>query len=533
MKQSVATQQRFWLVFLLFLHTVNTYMDRVCISAAKGSMEKDISGLDDQMMGYVFGIFAVGYALFQIPAGWFSDRAGPRRALTVVVIVWSVFTALTGAVYTAVSLLVVRFLFGVGEAGAYPGATRALYSWLPAKERGLGQGIFHSGARVGAAASLVLMPLLIEAIGWRMTFVVNAAIGLVWGVVWWLWYRNEPWEHPHVNQAEVELIRQGLAEESAKEKSRVPYIQVVTSANVLLAMFQYAASNITFFISITWLQPYLKESWGAEYAYLASLPLLCGAVALWLSGYTVTAMHRLGMPVASRGLPAMIGYSLGAIGLLFCTHTAASSSVWPFILCFSLATFGVEMTLSPSWAFCMDIGGARSGAVSAAMNMVGNMGAAVSAVAFPFFVANVTIPGIADTTGTANSFFVFAATMNLLAVGAWVFMNPRRSLKAISTAALKLRLLLFLLIIVLVVAALLYTKFLLPGKDEPESEKQTAAAEVLSPPMGATLGLATVRMQESASASSRRQPSWKTPFGTRRPGRSPTWPPRRSTHESS
>ncbi len=146
MEKVVATQQRYVLVLLLFLHTVNTYMDRVCISSAKGAMQSDISGLDDQMMGYVFGIFAIGYALFQIPAGWFSDRAGPRRALTIVVVVWSLFTALTGAVTTAISLLVVRFLFGVGEAGAYPGATRALYSWLPAKERGFGQGIFHSGA---------------------------------------------------------------------------------------------------------------------------------------------------------------------------------------------------------------------------------------------------------------------------------------------------------------------------------------------------------------------------------------------------
>ena len=157
MEKVVATQQRYVLVLLLFLHTVNTYMDRVCISSAKGAMQSDISGLDDQMMGYVFGIFAIGYALFQIPAGWFSDRAGPRRALTIVVVVWSLFTALTGAVTTAISLLIVRFLFGVGEAGAYPGATRALYSWLPAKERGFGQGIFHSGARVGAAAGAALV----------------------------------------------------------------------------------------------------------------------------------------------------------------------------------------------------------------------------------------------------------------------------------------------------------------------------------------------------------------------------------------
>lgn len=461
MDDTIASRQRFWLVFLLFLHTVNTYMDRVAISAAKGSMQEDIVGLDDQMMGYVFGIFAIGYALFQIPAGWFSDRAGPRRALTVVVIVWSIFTALTGAVFTAVSLLIVRFLFGVGEAGAYPGATRALYSWLPAKERGFGQGIFHSGARIGAAASLVMMPWLIDLIGWRLTFVANAVVGLVWGVVWWFWYRDEPSQHARVNASERELIRRGIEEAEPTDES-IPYIQVVTSVNVLLAMFQYASSNITFFISITWLQPYIRTTWGDNYAYLASLPLLCGAAALWVSGYAVTWLHRKGMPVLSRRLPAMCGYSLGAIGLILCTQAAGSNSVWLFIACFSLATFGVEMTLSPSWAFCMDIGGSRSGAVSAAMNMVGNMGAAVSAVAFPFFVANVTIPFFAPELGSANSFFVFAATMNVLAVVAWLFMNPLRKMRPLSRTALQTRLIVFLGLVVTVIAALIYTKLVLP-----------------------------------------------------------------------
>lgn len=467
--KSAASKQRFWLVFLLFLHTVNTYMDRVCISTAKDAMQNDISGLTDQMMGYVFGIFAIGYALFQIPAGWFSDKAGPRHALTIVVVIWSIFTALSGAVYTAVSLLVVRFLFGVGEAGAYPGATRALYSWLPAKERGLGQGIFHSGARIGSALSLLLMPMLIDAIGWRYTFFANAAIGGIWGIVWWVWYRNDPADHRSVNEAEVALIREGLQEELDREaENPIPYIQVVTSANVLLAMFQYAASNITFFISITWLQPYLKTTWGEEYAWLASLPLLCGAIALWLSGYLVTALHKKGMHVASRRLPAMVGYSLGAIGLLLCTQTAtADASVYVFVACFATAIFGVEMTLSPSWAFCMDIGGSRSGAVSAAMNMVGNLGAALSAVAFPFFVHKVTIPFFAETSGTANSFFVFAAIINTMAVAAWMFMNPTRQQTRLSDKQLHNRLALFVLLIIGVIASLIYVKFIFTPEAKP------------------------------------------------------------------
>ena len=455
-----ATRQRYLLVLLLFLHTVNTYMDRVCISAAKGPMQGDISGLTDQRMGYVFGIFAIGYALFQIPAGWFSDRAGPRRALTIVVIIWSVFTALTGAVFTAISLLVVRFLFGVGEAGAYPGATRALYSWLPAKERGIGQGIFHSGARVGAAISLVLMPAVISWIGWRWTFVANGGAGLVWAAVWWFWYRDDPQQHAATNDAEVDLIRRGIAEQEDTHQN-IPYIQIVTSANVLLAMFQYASSNITFFISITWLRPYIEDRWGSEAANLAALPLLVGAVALWISGSLVTFLHHRGMPVLSRRIPAMLGYTLGAIGLLLCTQTSESETVWPLILCFSIALFGVEMTLSPSWAFCMDIGGSRSGAVSGAMNMVGNMGAAISAVVFPYFVAHVTMPYVAEQVGTANSFFIFAAAMNVLAVIAWSFMNPLRQLQELTPKALRLRLVGFAILILIVVAALIYTKFLM------------------------------------------------------------------------
>ena len=459
MQEPAATRQRHWLVCLLFLHTVNTYMDRVCISAAKGSMQSDISGLDDQTMGWVFGVFAVGYALFQVPAGWYSDRAGPRIALTVVVVIWSLFTAATGFVYTAIGLLVVRFLFGVGEAGAYPGGTRALYSWLPARERGIGQGIFHSGARIGAAVSLILMPALIVAIGWRATFVANAVLGILWAIVWWRWYRDDPRDHARVNEAEVEHIRAGL-EEAESSAARVPYVQVVTSANVLLAMFQYAASNVTFFISITWIQPYITDTWGAEYAQVASIPLLAGAIALWGSGSFVTWLHQRGWTVLSRRLPAMLGYALGAIGLLLSTQTVQSESVWPFIATFSIAIFGVEMTLSPSWAFCMDIGGARSGAVSGAMNMVGNLGAALSAVAFPWFVAKITVPGLAPELGTASSFFVFAAVLNGLAIVAWLFMNPLRPMRSVSKGALRLRLLLFAVLVGSVIFALVYTKFL-------------------------------------------------------------------------
>ena len=182
---------------------------------------------------------------------------------------------------------------------------------------------------------------------------------------------------------------------------------------------------------------------------------------------------QIGFPVLSRRLPAMAGYTLGAIGLLLCTQTVNESSVWPFIVCYSLAIYGVEMTLSPSWAFCMDIGGSRSGAVSGAMNMVGNMGAAVSAVVFPYFRDHITIPFFAEATGTANSFFVFAATMNVLAVMAWIFMNPLRELKQVSAKQLKIRLGFFLVLIAFVTTALIYTKILMQEETDVPPPQET------------------------------------------------------------
>jgi len=444
---------RYWLIGLLFLHTVNTYMDRACISSAAAAMRRDL-GIDQQMMGYIFGMFALGYALFQIPAGGLADAFGPRRVLAWVVAFWSAFTMLTAAAFNAASLLIIRFLFGVGEAGAFPGATRALQDWVPAQERGLAQGLFHSGARVGAALSLFLMPLLVLLIGWRLTFVVNGLIGIVWIAAWLVWFRDNPRDHPGVNAAELEHIRRGLREDAAPSV-KIPFALIVTSGNMLLAMFQYIASNVTFYISFTWLQPYLIEQWEPKAALYAPIPLIFGMFAHWTAGATVTWLHSKGYPVASRRIPAMVGFALGAFGLLL-TIQAGGASPLLFVLCFSVAVFGVEMTIAPSWAFCMDIGGGKSGAVSGAMNMLGNMGSAFSAIVFPYFVAHVTLPWLAPTTGTANSFFVFAATINVLAAIAWLFMNPGRKIsESVSPQQARLRLVLFIVVAVLLVGGLL------------------------------------------------------------------------------
>ncbi len=443
------TRRRFILIGLVFLHTLNTYIDRVCISVAAGDIKRDLA-ISDQMMGHVFGVFAIGYALLQIPAGWMADRYGPRHVLAWVVGLWSVFTALTGLAFNAVSLLVIRFLFGVGEAGAFPGATRALYAWLPARERGIAQGIFHSGARAGAALSLLLLPWLVVLIGWRWMFIVAGATGLVWAAAWYLWFRDDPAQHRGVNAAELALIRADQPPAPSASRPAAPLWGILASTNLLLAMFQYIASNVTFFISFTWLLPYLQTRWGSGAAALAPVPLVAGALAQWFSGWLVTTLHRRGATIGSRRGPAIAGFVLSAVGLVLCAMVSPDSAL-AFVLCFSVAVFGVEMTISPSWAFCMDIGGAHSGAVSGAMNMIGNLGSAASAMLFPWFVANVTLPVVATEPGTANAFFVFAAGLNLLAATAWLGMNPRRTSGAGSPGPTRLRVAILIGLIVLVV----------------------------------------------------------------------------------
>jgi len=455
--RNIMSRQRYVLIAILFFHMVNTYMDRVCIASAKGDIIKDL-GISDEMMGWIFGIFALGYALFQVPSGLFADRFGPRKALTIVVSFWSTFTMLTGAAFNALSMLVCRFIFGVGEAGAFPGATRAFYQWLPVKERGLAQGINISGCRIGAGISYFIMPVLIGLIGWRLTFVANGVVGIVWAIIWLFWFRDNPKDNTRINEAELDYIEQGQKSDFVVS-TKVSLAEIFTSLNMSLAMFQYFASNITFFVCLTWLPSHLKDTWGEGAEFYAAMPMFVAAVANWISGSAVTYLYKKGYHVGSRRFPAIIGFLLGTIGLLLATQT---QNLHQFVIFFSIAIFGVDMTLSPSWSFCMDIGGDKSGAVSGSMNMAGNIGSAVSAIIFPLFKNNITIPYIAAETGTANSFFVFAGALNVLAVIAWLFMDPHRSsAKNLSRKAIRIRfIIIFMSLILLTLAAVLLKVYL-------------------------------------------------------------------------
>ena len=183
-----------------------TYLDRVNISTVAPVISKEF-GFDKVTMGIIFSAFVWAYALFQVPGGWLNDRFGPRRVLAIIVAYWSVMTAATAAATGAVSFVIVRFLFGIGEGGAFPGATRAMQLWYPRHERGFCQGITHSASRLGAAITPPLVVLIMTTLGWRWVFYICAAVGIVWSALWYLAYRNLPEEHGLVNKAELEHIR--------------------------------------------------------------------------------------------------------------------------------------------------------------------------------------------------------------------------------------------------------------------------------------------------------------------------------------
>jgi ACS family glucarate transporter-like MFS transporter len=351
-----------------------------------------------------------------------ADRLGARIVLSSVVTVWSLFTGLTAVAWNLSSLLVIRFLFGAGEAGAFPGMAKVVYSWIPIPERGLVKGINFSGSRFGAAIAMPGIAWLIHMIGWKLSFVILMVIGFAWAFFWWRWFRDEPAEHKSISKAELDHIlsnRQQSTAVSAPDAPAVKMTRMLASGNLWLMMVQYFASNFTFFFSLTWLYPYVKEKYQlttVDAGFYAMAPLLAGAVGNIFSGWLVDELYRRGHTSLSRKLPAIIGFTLAAVGMLMSADqaTAIGAVVW-----LSIAIFGADMTLSPSWSFCIDIGGKQAGAVSGTMNMAGNLGAAITALAFFY---------LPSTSKSSAAFFQVAAALSLVAIVCWVFANRTRTI---------------------------------------------------------------------------------------------------------
>jgi ACS family glucarate transporter-like MFS transporter len=367
-----------------------TYLDRVCFGSAISHIVSDLNLQSEADLKWAITAFAFAYAAFEIPSGWLGDVYGPRNVLIRIVLWWSVFTALTGFVGLAIgsltvglgALVAIRFLFGVGEAGAYPNITRALHNWLPFRERGLGQGaVWMAGRFMGGLTPLVWLVLVeILELSWRHTFWLFGGLGVVWCISFALWFRNRPEQNPSVNAEELALIRGGRLDLEAGH-AQVPWLRLLTNVNLWLLCLMYFCAAYGWYFNITYLPTFLEQQHGVDKKSIIGAlykggPLWLGALAC-LGGGVLSDwfIRRTGNLKWGRRMFGVLGHSLCGVCYLGCliTHDA-----FTFFLAISLAAFFNDLIMGPAWAVCQDIGKRYAAIVAGAMNTIGNLGGAAA-----------------------------------------------------------------------------------------------------------------------------------------------------------
>jgi len=407
------TRARYWVIFFAVTLAILAYIDRVCISMAMPNMAADLN-FDKVQQGRIFSAFAIAYAVFEIPGGWLGDWMGPRRVLMRIVLWWSAFTALTGAMFNFWSMWITRFLFGAGEAGCFPNLTKAFTTWLPAVERVRAQGIMWMFARWGGAFTPPLVLLVFQYMSWRMAFVTFGAIGIFWAFFFYRWFRDSPRDHRAVNQAELALLSDA---QEASGHGNVPWGKLLRSRTVWLLWVQYFLLSFPWYFYITWLPTYLKEARGLDnqsVAYYAIFPLLFGGMGSFVCG---TLSNRVAGMTGSvrftRRLLAVIGFAGAAAMLVVSINTGNALLAMIFM---GLASFFNDLVMPGAWGACMDVGGKYAGTLSGSMNMMGNMAG---------FCAPQVGGYILQTTGNDYTPFLYVmAGAYLLGTAVWPFIDP-------------------------------------------------------------------------------------------------------------
>jgi MFS transporter, ACS family, glucarate transporter len=361
---------------LLATLSIVTYLDRVCISVAGPRIQTEF-GLGPEQWGLVTGAFAVAYALFEIPSGYLADRFGARSMLVRIVLWWSLFTALTGAASRLWVLVVVRFLFGAGEAGAYPTVATVVFRWFPLVERGRTFGVvLLSGQLGGAIAPLLTVPLQVH-FGWRASFSLFGIVGVCWSISWWRWYRNTPQEKAGVTAQELADIGPPVAA-AAHE---FPWRAIASNKSVWAIMGATFGYLYSYYFFLFWLPTYMVRERGftENQTMLSALPFAVGVLANFVGGMSRDgAVKHWGPRWGPRGI-GLIGTVTAAVSALG-TLTATSgvmALVW-LALCYGGITFQQPTVFST----CVDIGKRYSGAVAGCMNTAGAVGGLLSSFVF-------------------------------------------------------------------------------------------------------------------------------------------------------
>jgi MFS family permease len=393
-----------------------TYLDRACIGAMAPTISQEF-GLDSGQMSWVFFAFILAYALFEIPTARWADRRGARNVLARIVSWWSIFTLLTAAAWSYSALLVTRFLFGIGEAGAFPCMARVMSRWIPLRERGTAKGIFFAGAYVSGAITTFAVTALLPHFTWRQILVGFGCVGFVWVLAWLAWFRDDPTEHPAANEAERRLIIADRPAEVAHPRGLAFWANLLRQRNVRLLCLLYMPNCATFYFCITWLPTYLEKQHGfrnTELGVVAALPLLLSVLTQVAGGFVSDLIRKPFGITAARRTPGFIGYALAAVFILLASFATAPIHA---AVCIALAAATCMLTTAPAWSTCVDIGRENSATVAATMNTAGQVAAILSQPVVGYSVKwfnNWNVP------------FWLLAGLFVMGAVCWLFIEPER-----------------------------------------------------------------------------------------------------------
>jgi sugar phosphate permease len=398
------------------------YMDRSNISVAQPEIGKAF-GLDKTSMGLVLSAFTWAYAIGQIPAGFLGDRFGPKKVLTAIMSWWSVAAVMTGAAVGMTSLFSARLLLGLGEAGAFPVASRGMQLWFPRSERGRIQGTTHFFSRFAVAVTPLVAGTIMLAFGWRAIFYIFGSLGVIWSLVFALYYRNRPEEHKSVNPAELAQIRglnpDGTIKPLVTAREAVPWKRILGSANMWYIALGYCCFFFGTNFYLTWYPTYLREHRHLTLQALGiigSVPLFAGMAGDLVGGSLSDLMFkRTGKARFARSVVAAPGFLLSGI---FLVPAAMTENAWTSVLCLATSFFFLEFVIGPAWAVPMDVGGQFSGTVTGVMNMAGALAASFTPLIFGYYF------------GKGSWMVPFFITSGVMLIGAliWTFLiNPERS----------------------------------------------------------------------------------------------------------
>jgi MFS family permease len=411
-----STHARFVVVTLAALLAMVTYLDRACLATLAPFIMHDLD-LSKNQMSVVYSAFALAYAAFEIPTAWWADRSGARRVLTRIVLWWSVFTMLTATAFGFASLVAIRFLFGIGEAGAWPSVARAFSRWIPRAERGTSQGVFFCGAHLAGGVTPLLVLAMVQFMSWRMVFVIFGLLGIIWAIAWHRWFRDDPSDHPGVNAIELGRIVADRATECDHQVRWAYWKRLLSHRNMLPLCLMYFPNSFAFYFCITWLPTYLREKHDFDAMSLglfAGLPLLLSVLGDLCGGLTTDAMtRRFGLRIGRSGVGAM-AYVLAGVAMI-----TAGVVTQPMLaaLLIALALGASMFTLGASWGTCLDIGGSHAGVVSAAMNTSGQIGSVLSPLLVTFLLGQL---------GDWNAPLFVMGGLFLAGAVCWGFIDPNK-----------------------------------------------------------------------------------------------------------